>query len=86
MVPGSIGVAMKKKVSISFVVNGYEDRQEVIDMLRYNDYKLALEDILNHFRQIERGKIDVELLKDEVWFEYVVKYMNSVVREYELDV
>jgi hypothetical protein len=77
---------MKKKVSISFVINGYEDRQEVIDMLRYNDYKLALEDILNHFRQIDRGKIDIELTKDETWTEYVVKYMYNVIREYELDI
>lgn len=77
---------MKKKVSISFVINGYEDRQEVIDMLRYNDYKLALEDILNHFRQIDRGKIDIELSKDETWTEYVVKYMYNVIREYELDI
>lgn len=77
---------MKKKVSISFDINGYEDRQEVIDMLRYNDYKLALEDILNHFRQIDRGKIDIELSKDETWTEYVVKYMYNVIREYELDI
>lgn len=77
---------MKKKVSISFDINGYEDRQEVIDMLRYNDYKLALEDILNHFRQIDRGKIDIELSKDEPWTEYVVKYMYSVIQEYELDI
>lgn len=77
---------MKKKVSISFDINGYEDRQEVIDMLRFNDYKLALEDILNHFRQIDRGKIDIELPKDETWTEYVVKYMYNVIREYELDI
>lgn len=77
---------MKKKVLISFDINGYEDRQEVIDMLRYNDYKLALEDILNHFRQIDRGKIDIELSKDETWTEYVVKYMYNVIREYELDI
>lgn len=77
---------MKKKVSISFDINGYEDRQEVIDMLRYNDYKLALEDILNHFRQIDRGKIDIELSKNETWTEYVVKYMYNVIREYELDI
>lgn len=77
---------MKKKVSISFDINSYEDRQEVVDMLRYNDYKFALEDILNHFRQIDRGKIDIELSKDETWTEYVVKYMYNVIREYELDI
>lgn len=77
---------MKKRISISFDVNDYEERKEAIDMIRYIDYKLALEEIVNHFRQINRGKIEVDLEKDETWTEYVVRYIYSVINEYELDV